>query len=313
MNIIVTGGLGFIGKNFCESVSEIYVKKFVIDKVTYASDLDFFYEVLKPKGWKLIVADIVDIENYRHILEQNHLVVNFAAESHVDSSFNNVDRFTHSNTLGTQKVIEFCLKYHHRLLHISTDEVYGEQAGAAVDETHILSPTNPYSATKAAADLFVQTYIKCFNLDAKIVRANNIFGPRQLVEKVIPKAIFCAQNQLEFQLHGTKEIRRHFLHTSDFNNALQIIVQSWDQSSHRIFNIASDNDVSIRELVEKIYKLFSITCDKIEIGQDRPFNDQQYAINDDRLRQLGWSPSRDFWIEIQKLCSENSYLLPLYT
>lgn len=312
MNIVVTGGLGFIGKNFCASVSEKYVGKFIIDKVTYASDLDFFYDVLKPKGWKLIVADIVDIGNYRNNLVQNCLVVNFAAESHVDSSFSNVDRFTHSNALGTQKVIEFCLNNHHRLLHISTDEVYGEQAGAAVDETHILAPTNPYSATKAAADLFVQTYIKCFNLDAKIVRANNIFGPRQLVEKVIPKTILHAQNQLNFQLHGSKEIRRHFLHTSDFNNALQIIVQSWDQSSDRIFNIASDNDVSIRELVQKIYNLFSLGSDKIEIGPDRPFNDQQYAINDDRLRRLGWRPTRDFWIEIDKLCAESSYLLPRY-
>ena len=310
MDIIVTGGLGFIGKNFCLDVTDKFKNKYIIDKITYASDLDFYYEELKCRGWKLIVADVSQMNPCNKYFENSGLVVNFAAESHVDESFTNVDKFIMSNTLGTQKVIEFCITNKHRMLHISTDEVYGEQVASSVDESHLLAPTNPYAASKAAGDLFVQTYITCFNLNAKIVRANNIFGPRQLKEKVIPKAIYCANKNEKFFLHGSKDLRRHFLHTFDFNRAIIAILDNWDSHESLIYNVASDSDVSIRDLVLKIYEFLGADSQLVLHGNDRPFNDQQYSIDDAKLRFLGWSPTKDFWEEVFQLCKSKSFIEP---
>ena len=308
MDIIVTGGLGFIGKNFCLEMAHRFQKKYIIDKLTYASDLDFYYEKLKEIGWELIVADVCEIDQAFRPSVKSAVVINFAAESHVDESFENVDKFIMSNALGTQKVIDFCIKNDHKLLHISTDEVYGEQVSKAVDEKQLFNPTNPYAASKAAADLFVQTYITCFQLSAKIVRANNIFGPRQLAEKVIPKAIVSASKNEVFRLHGSKEIRRHFLHTTDFNRAILVILNSWNIDKNLIYNISSDSDISIKDLVTKIYEYMEADPMLVVSGKDRPFNDSNYSIDDSKLRSLGWSPQKDFWEEIHKLCSDKSFI-----
>ena len=172
--LIVTGGLGFIGKNFCKELNLQFSEKIILDKITYASDLDFYYNILKPLGWKLIVEDINSGRISEHFQDfKNATCVHFAAESHVDNSFENADEFLRSNVMGTQEIIKLCMQNNFKLLHISTDEVYGETVGHQADEISPLMPTNPYAATKAAADIFVQTHIRCFGLNAKIIRANN--------------------------------------------------------------------------------------------------------------------------------------------
>ena len=307
--LIVTGGLGFIGKNYCALEEKWNCDKVILDKVTYASDLDFYYEHLKPRGWRLLVADTSDLNSLPpDSFFCKSLILNFAAESHVDRSFSNAAVFLRSNALGTLNLVEKALKSSSRLLHISTDEVYGEILTDSVDESAVLNPTNPYSATKAAGDILVQTYIKCFGLQAKVIRANNIFGPRQLDEKVIPKAIHAALQGDIFYVHGTKDLRRSFLHSSDFAAALDIVLDSWQESEFNLFNVAGEVDVSIRELVERIYTFCGADLSLIKIGEDRPFNDGAYQINDQRLRQLGWKPRANFWVELKDLCISRSYL-----
>lgn len=309
-DLIVTGGLGFIGKNFCNFTFDKFERKLIVDNASYASDLDFYYQVLKPQGWELYVGDVNKISKLKLPTFLNKvMVINFAAESHVDISFTNAVSFLEANTTGTLRVIEFCLERQYQLLHISTDEVYGEIVGRRVTEDAPLLPTNPYSATKAAADILVQTYIKCFELDAKIVRANNIYGSRQLIEKVIPKAIFLSSQNKRFTMHGDKNLRRHFLHTDDFSQALLKIIATWNSSQSKIFNIRSDENISIIDLVKKIYSIMKAPVELIEYGPDRPFNDTSYEIDDSCLRGLNWRPKEDFEERLQQLCEEQDIFL----
>jgi dTDP-glucose 4,6-dehydratase len=307
-NIIITGGLGFIGKNFACEVSAEFDRKIIIDVVTYASDLDFFYSMLKPLGWELIVADINEIQNIPALQTlENPIIINFAAESHVDRSFSNAKHFLMTNTAGTLAVLEFCRRQKFKLIHISTDEVYGEVTGVGACENSPLMPTNPYSATKAAADMLVQTFTKCFSVNAKIIRANNIFGSRQLVEKVIPKAIMKAGQKEPFFIQGKKDLSRHFLHTKDFSRALMKILETWASCEHQIFNIAADNVVSIRTLVETIYSYQDAPLNLIQFGPDRPFNDSEYCIDDSRIRSLGWRPLECFEHKLRELCFDGEF------
>ena len=309
--IIVTGGLGFIGKNFCRYVSGEFDNKLIIDKITYASDLDFFYTELKPKGWELIVGDVVNIEELVVGLPNlnRHLIINFAAESHVDNSFSNASKFLYSNGMGTLALLDFCRTHKNKFLHISTDEVYGENSGIGLTEDAALNPTNPYAATKAAADILVRTYIKSFKVDAKIVRANNIYGNRQLVEKVIPKAIYSAKNKKQFLLHGSKDLKRHFLHTDDFSEALLTVLGHWLEKRDVVYNVGANESVEIRKLVKYVYSTLNADPKLIQIGADRPFNDIEYEVNDDLIRGIGWSPKKDFWLEIHRICQSGSIFL----
>ena len=306
--IIVTGGLGFIGKNICRYLSEHFSRKLIIDKVTYASDLDYYHDELKTLGWELIRCDINAIDQIVDQIPSEAIVLNLAAESHVDKSFENVKDFISSNVLGVQKLATYCINANHRLLHISTDEVYGEQTEHAVDECCPLSPTNPYSATKAAGDIFVQTYSRCFGLDAKIIRANNIFGARQLDEKLIPKAIKFASGKQIFYLHGKKELRRHFLHTDDLARALMVVLRNWTSDTNKIYNIAGDFEVLVSDVVRFVYARIGCDDTYIEYTNDRPFNDTRYMINDNVIRSLGWAPNINFWSELEKLCDDLSFL-----
>ena len=311
--VIVTGGLGFIGKNFCLAKYSQFSRKIIFDKITYASDLKFYFSDLQTLGWELVVGDINNIGAFEKLngLEEC-TVINFAAESHVDHSFDSARHFMISNALGTLSTAEFCLKNRYRLLHISTDEVYGEVTGIAADEKSFLNPTNPYSVSKASADLIVQTYRQTFLLDAKVIRANNIFGPRQMSEKVIPKAIKYAQTKRNFTIHGSKLLCRHFLHVDDFSNAVTKIIESWDKTEKYIFNIAADETIEIVILVNLIYELCGADTNLITTGPDRLFNDADYKINDGALRELGWKPAVKFLPALKKLCLEGSYIDPAF-
>lgn len=312
-DVVLTGGLGFIAKNFAALEAHRFSGKLIIDKITYASDLEYYYNELRPLGWKLIVGDTNNFSTIMSTadISKSAVIINFAAESHVDNSFTNANKFVDSNIGGTLGVLDYCRKYEHKLLHISTDEVYGEIVGTGVTEEANLNPTNPYAATKAAADVLVQTYIRCFNVDAKIVRANNIYGSRQYFEKVIPKAIYCASNSQEFYIHGNKNLRRHFLHASDFSGALMTILENWDTSIHRIFNIGANDVISIRDLVLNIYKFCNAKESLVTVGVDRPFNDAEYLVEDGRIRSLGWQPQIDFWSSISGMCDRGDFFCGL--
>ena len=310
--LLVTGGLGFIGKNFCKLNNLLCDEKIIIDKFSYASDLNFYIKELKPVGWKLIIEDISNIENIKALQGYDEIdILNFAAESHVDNSFELSELFLKENTMATLKLLNYVKSSISkiRLLHISTDEVYGAVDNHPATELSRLNPTNPYSASKAAGDLLAQTYKTCFSVNLKIIRANNIFGPGQLEEKLIPKAIVFSKRRENFYLHGSKKIKRHFVHVHDFTSAIEIIFKQWEIESFHIYNISGDESYFISDVVDKIYSENGLDPNEfIKIGEDRPFNDIEYKVDDTRLRALGWKPKIIFWEELSKLNRENSIL-----
>lgn len=234
-------------------------------------------------------------------------VIHLAAESHVDHSFGDPFRFTTTNVVGTQVLLE-AVKLRapqvRRFIHMSTDEVYGEAAGAdAADltEAAILAPTNPYAASKAAGDMLVGAYLKSFGVPAIIVRCNNVYGPLQFPEKIIPKFVRLLQRQQPCTLHGTGKNTRRYLFASDAVNGLDTVLHRGRIGS--IYNVGSDTEVANIDICRALVRIFrarGLLPDEkdddeyIEYTADRPFNDARYAIDSGKLRQLGWAPEVGF-------------------
>lgn len=301
--ILVTGGLGFIGKNIIKILNDTN-KVIIIDKISYVSDKKFLNSL---EGVRLIHKDIADFKIASHLYpdELEELVIlNFAAESHVDNSFSNSIDFTRSNVLALHYFLEEIVKYSNyvKFLHVSTDEVYGDKYLQPRNELSNLQPTNPYSASKAAADTLVQTYHRCFNLDTKIIRPNNIYGSGQYVEKLIPKIFSHIQMGKPFPIHGSGNNRRHFLHTSDLLTAIHAIFEHWNNDS-LIYNISSDDEYSVNEILQMIKHHIAPSLEWVTV-EDRPYNDEKYLIDDARLRSLGWAPASNFLQELLEISKE---------
>ena len=296
-NLIVTGGLGFIGKNYLNHVKDNYENIIVIDKGSKFSDYKY-YENMKQENIKLYEININNISSIYSELPKSFDLINFAAESHVDRSFRNSINFSKSNYLDSHLILDFLknsdLQY--RFMHISTDEVYGSSEKEPANELHPISPTNPYSTSKAAADLLMQTYIRCYNMPILVIRPNNIFGPYQNAEKLIPGVINCINNETKFGIHGTGHVKRSFLHVEDFINAVNILFnQDWNLLEHKDFNITSKNEYSVIEIITKIGKLMKLELHEFtKFIEDRPFNDTRYLTCCDRLKKLGWKEEVDF-------------------
>ena len=294
-NIIITGGAGFIGSHVFERVVQEYPDAVItiIDKMTYAASIENISTVLLHRHHKLCVGDICDMELCLRLTRNADCVIHLAAESHVDNSFGNSLHFTHSNTLGTHTLLESCRQNQvARIIHISTDEVYGETYEKEHIETDQLNPSNPYSASKAAADMIVNSYIHSFKLPIIIARANNIFGIRQFPEKIIPKFIMQGLLGQKFTLHGNGRNRRRFLSAPDFADAIVLLLQ--EGSNGKIYNVGSAEEYTNQQVAEMIARELAIDVTENSLFvQDRPFNDFRYAINCDKLKSLGWSPRRD--------------------
>lgn len=249
-------------------------------------------------------------------------VIHMAAESHVDHSFGDPNRFTRTNVIGTQTILEATKiineevaaspdsgrRHICKFIHMSTDEVYGEAVGSDEDllESAILVPTNPYAASKAAGDMYVSAYLKSFGVPAIIVRCNNIYGPMQFPEKIIPRFIRLLQQGKKCSLHGDGSNLRRYLYVVDAVNALDTILHHGIVG--KIYNAGSDNELTntevARVLLIKFGKLSPQSTKQdmlpfIEFTKDRPFNDARYAIDSTRLRKLGWMPTVDFNTGIQ--------------
>lgn len=300
MNILFTGACGFIGSNVINYFTGKYHKYnfFNIDKLDYcASETN----VKKTENYKFIYGNICDAKLITRLLNiyKIDVIIHFAAQTHVDNSFGNSLQFTTDNVLGTHTLLE-CSKQYGKLskfIHMSTDEVYGE-----VDINHegcheksLLNPTNPYAASKAAAEFLCKSYNTSFNLPIIIVRGNNVYGPCQYPEKLIPKTICHLLNGEQCEIHGKGDTRRNFIHAYDVSRAIDIIFSKG--SIGEVYNIGSENEFSVSEIIQKILKMMNCN-DKLEsyvkYTQDRPFNDYRYSINCDKLKQLGWKETIDF-------------------
>ena len=298
-NALVTGGCGFIASNFINSMHIRYPDiTFVnIDKLDYCSNI----ENVNQGSSIFIEGTLCDPDFIERIVTRYKFdyVFHFAAQSHVDNSFVDPLSFTMDNAYGTHVLIETCRKYipEVEIIHFSTDEVYGESVTDEpfTEERGVLKPTNPYSASKAAAEMIVRSYVESFNMNIKIVRCNNVYGPNQYPEKLIPKFKRLLRNGEKCTIHGKRssEIKRAFMHVEDVINAVDII---WKKGTiGEIYNIASDDEISVMDVTKMIIK--TITCtedyDKwITYVEDRPFNDSRYYICSKKLKSLGWKQTK---------------------
>ena len=292
--IVITGGAGFIGSHVFDYFSDKFKRSeiVILDKMTYAADVRNIPDILKNDSHILMVGNLISLDACLNATKDADLVLNLAAESHVDNSFNNSLVFTESNTLGTHTLMEACKRNGvKKIIHISTDEVYGENVEGSFKESSALNPTNPYSASKASAEMIVKSYYKSFKLPVITVRANNIYGIRQFPEKIIPRFTLRALSGLPLQLHGSGANLRHYLAASDFAKALELLVYKGEIG--QAYNIASDNELSNLEMAELINShIRPDGKDNIEFIVDRPFNDGRYAVDDSEIRRLGWAPAR---------------------
>lgn len=293
--IVITGGAGFIGSHVVERVAVEFPNAdiSIIDKMTYAADVRNINHLLDwtgPSRVKLHVGDICDPALCRRVTERADLVLHLAAESHVDNSFGNSVQFTLTNTLGTHTLLEACrLNKIPKIIHVSTDEVYGEIASGSHTETDLLMPTNPYSASKAGADMIAMGYIHSYRLPLMITRANNIFGIRQYPEKLIPRFAMLGYLNKKMTIHGTGLNTRRFLDARDFAEALIVLIEKGKFGE--VYNVGTDQELSVLSVTELICSHLGLDS-KTQVTHvtDRLFNDSRYAVDSQKLRALGWSP-----------------------
>jgi len=303
---LVTGGYGFIASNFLNLMKEKYPEiKFInLDKLDYCSNVNN----VKPGYATFVKGDICDEDLVGYLIKEHDfdVVFHFAAMSHVDNSFNDPKKFTLNNVYGTHVLLDKFreLKPEVEFIHFSTDEVYGESITDIPfsEDTGVLKPTNPYSASKAAAEMIVQSYIDSYKMNIKTIRCNNVYGPNQYPEKLIPKFKKLLREGKKCTIHGTKssEIQRAFMHVEDVVNAVDIV---WKRGKPgEIYNIASDNEISVMDVTKLMIKTITGSDDYdkyITYVDDRPFNDSRYYITSKKLKSLGWKQHKTYYDLIQ--------------
>jgi len=299
-NILVTGGCGFIGSNVLNYLLQQYPNiNFVnYDCLTYCGNI--LNVDNSNENYFFVLGDINDKKLILETLNKFNIdcIIHFAAETHVDNSFENPNLFVDTNIHGTINLLE-SIRIHKvkKFIHVSTDEVYGEVHMHENDSTTDmkLNPTNPYSASKAAAEHFVNVYGKCYNLPVLITRGNNVFGPRQYPEKLIPKFIKLLLENKKCTVHGNGENLRNFIYTESVAKAFEKILIYGEVG--QVYNIGSKNEYSVKEILKKLVKIIKNEDEYvqyIEYINDRPFNDFRYAIDSSSLESLGWKDEGNF-------------------
>ena len=299
-NILVTGGCGFIGSHLVNTLVKKYPQYNIItlDKLDACSSLKNCSESMKYSNFKFIQGDICSTNLVNYILKNEKIdtIIHVAAQSHVDTSFGNSLLFTQNNVLGTHVLLESSHRHGiKRFVHISTDEVYGNCDGDIKTEESLTNPTNPYSASKAAAENIVQGYINSFNFPAIITRGNNVYGTQQFVEKLIPKMTTRLKHNTKCCVHGDGMNKRHFLHVSDTVSAFDLVLHNGQNGN--VYNIGSPYEFTNLQVVKKIIEIVKPgenPEDWIEFVADRPFNDVRYYLSYKKLTELGWEPRIDF-------------------
>lgn len=300
--VLITGGAGFIGSNFIHYILSKYNDYQVInlDKLTYAANLDNLKDIEDNKNYRFIHGDIADQEFIFKLFENEKfdIVINFAAESHVDNSILNPQIFTITNILGTQVLLDACRKYNIKRFHqVSTDEVYGE---LPLDDNSILftektplNPSSPYSASKASADMLVKSYYRTYSLPITISRCSNNYGPYQHLEKLIPLMISKAINNDNLPVYGNGLNVRDWLHVYDHCTAIDLIIH--EGKIGEIYNIGGNNEKSNIDVVKIILKELGKSEKLIKYVNDRPGHDLRYAIDSTKIKTtLNWNPVYSF-------------------
>lgn len=308
MKILVTGGAGFIGSNFVYYELDNYPNDEVIclDKLTYAGNLETLEVAMKNPKFKFVKGDIADRAFVDELFasEKPDVVVNFAAESHVDRSIENPEIFLQTNVIGTSVLMDACRKYGNIRYHqVSTDEVYGDlpldRSDLFFTETTPLHTSSPYSASKASADLLVQAYYRTYKLPVTISRCSNNYGPYHFPEKLIPLMIANALNDKKLPVYGKGENVRDWLYVEDHCSAIDLIIRKGKIGE--VYNIGGHNERTNLEVVKTIIKELGKSEDLIEFVTDRPGHDRRYAIDPTKIHnELGWLPATKFDDGIKK-------------
>lgn len=299
---LITGGAGFIGGNYCHYVVNKYADDdfTCLDALTYAGNLETIEDILQKPNFHFVHGDITNRELVYDLFLNNHFdyVINFAAESHVDRSINNPEVFLKTNILGTNVLMDACLKYGIKRFHqVSTDEVYGDlpldRADLLFTEDTPLHASSPYSASKAAADLLVMAYHRTYGLPITISRCSNNYGPYQFPEKLIPLMIKKAMANESLPVYGNGSNVRDWLHVYDHCTAIDLIVRKAQDG--KIYNIGGHNERSNLEIVKTIVHALNKPESLITFVNDRPGHDLRYAMDPSNLiNELGWTPIYTF-------------------
>jgi len=310
-NIVVTGGLGFIGSNLIELLIKQNYKVINIDKVTYSSNFYNVKNYSKNKKYKFIKSDLNNKKKLLNtIIKYSPICIfNIAAETHVDRSIDGPKKFIDSNILGVFNLLECFRKYckknrKTKLIHVSTDEVYGDVIKGRSKEEDAYKPSSPYSASKAASDHLVYSYIRTYDIPAIVTNCSNNYGPRQHPEKLIPKLIYNIINNKNLPIYGKGKNSREWIYVDDHCDALIKIFKKGKLGE--FYNIGSNYNLDNLDVVKKLINVAKIKMNigknvKIKFVKDRPGHDKRYAINSNKIKnKLNWKPKTNFTVGLKK-------------
>ena len=301
MKLLVTGGLGFIGSNFIikilEQKSDFEVVN--VDAQLSGADKRNLSRIENHKNYQFVNGNITNKRLMEELISKCDAVVNFAAESFVDRSINNADPFLVSNIRGTFTILDIITKQKKRMIHISTDEVFGSLSKGSADEQTKFNPSSPYAATKAAAELLINSFSVTHNSDVVITRCTNNYGPRQFPEKLIPKTIILAKQGRNIPIYGNGKNLRDWIFVDEHCDAVyEILING---KAGQAYNISANNEISNVQIVHKILEIMGKSNDLIEFVEDRPGHDQRYSLDSSKIKnELGWSTKINFEEGIRK-------------
>lgn len=296
MKLLVTGGAGFIGSNYVRWVLDHTDDEVTVyDALTYAGNRSTLQDVESayPARFRFVHANICDLESFTSAAKGHDAVLHFAAESHVDRSIAGPEDFVVTNCVGTNAVMHACRALGtERVVHVSTDEVYGSVETGESSESDPLDPRSPYSASKAGSDLIARSYHSTYGLPVVITRSSNNFGPWQYPEKVIPLFATNLLDGKRVPLYGDGLNKRDWLYVEDNCSAIDRVLRAGEVGE--IYNIGGGNELANRELTERLLALAGAGEESIQYVEDRLGHDRRYAIDSSKVRALGWEPSHEF-------------------
>ena len=300
MKLLVTGGLGFIGSNFILKLlerDEIEITN--VDAELFGSDHRNLSQIKNHEKYNFVKGNISNKKLMEEQITKCDAVVNFAAESFVDRSINDANPFLVSNIRGAFTILDIITKQKKRMIQISTDEVFGSLSEGTADEQTKFNPSSPYAATKASAELLINSYSITFDSDVIITRCTNNYGPRQFIEKLIPKTIILANQNLKIPIYGEGKNIRDWIYVDDHCNAVQEVL--FNGKAGRSYNVSANNEVDNLTIVKKILSIMDKSSDLIEFVEDRPGHDFRYSMTSKKISdELDWRVKTSFDEGLQK-------------
>jgi dTDP-glucose 4,6-dehydratase len=295
MKLLVTGGLGFIGSNFILKALESNenLKIINIDDELHGSNHKNLDSVNNSNRCKFVKGNINDSELIKKLVSNCDVVVNFAAESHVDRSISNAKPFIDSNIMGTFSILLAIKEYKKKLIHISTDEVFGSLETKSASENFRFDPSSPYAASKASAELLINSYVKTYDCDCLITRCTNNYGPKQFPEKLIPKVIILANQNKKIPVYGSGKNVRDWIFVDDHCNGILDVLLKGEKGNS--YNISANNEIDNLTIIRKILLIMDKSPDLIDFVEDRPGHDFRYSLDSSKIRnELGWKEKISF-------------------